>query len=256
MAKHTFDRALQLVLDSEGLWADHPKDPGGQTMRGITMRTYRAWRLANGKPIPTTADLRNIPMADVVAIYRQQYADVIRYDDLPAGLDFATFDYAVNSGPARAAKELQRVVGSAADGIVGAKTLLAAQEAYRADREGTVNRLCDRRLAFLKSLGTWGTFGKGWSRRVSEVRSNALAMARGAITTPQTAAPAQKADPADKKVSATKEGAGGLAAGVGAAGAAITEQFPVVQFMFLALVLVAVGFVIYSARKRARSGEA
>ena len=114
MAKGNFDRSLLLVLAHEGGWADHPKDPGGATMKGVTLATFRRYR-----PGASKADLRNISDADLQRIYRDGYWNVIRGDDLPSGLDFAVFDYAVNSGPGRAAKHLQAVLGVPQDGKVG-----------------------------------------------------------------------------------------------------------------------------------------
>jgi lysozyme family protein len=162
-----FARALAAVLQHEGGYVDHPKDPGGPTNKGVTLATYRKLVEPNG----TAEDLKRITDAQVASIYRSAYWDVIRGDDLPAGLDYAVFDYAVNSGPARAAKSLQGVLGVAADGIIGPVTLAAAQAA---NPIATINALCDRRLAFLKSLSTWATFGKGWQRRVDDVREDAI----------------------------------------------------------------------------------
>src|SRR5690606_31875174 len=100
-------------------------------------------------------------------IYRAQYWDTVRGNELPDGLDYAMFDYAINSGPARAIKELQRVLNVSADGVIGVQTLAAVAEANTAN---LITALMDRRLAFLKGLKTWPTFGRGWSRRVAEVR--------------------------------------------------------------------------------------
>jgi lysozyme family protein len=47
-----------------------------------------------------------------------------------------------------------------------------------------VNDMCDQRLSFLKALRTWGTFGGGWGKRVTGVRSTASVMAGGDL--PQT----------------------------------------------------------------------
>ena len=38
-----FRRALSLVLKHEGGWADHPKDPGGATMKGVTLASFRKY---------------------------------------------------------------------------------------------------------------------------------------------------------------------------------------------------------------------
>lgn len=87
-------------------WSDHPADPGGATMKGITLATYRRY-----KPDATKADLRRISDAMVRKIYKQYYWDKVQGDRLAAGADLATFDYAVNSGHAAAWKSLMKVVG-------------------------------------------------------------------------------------------------------------------------------------------------
>lgn len=164
-----FEACLKETLSHEGGWSDHKDDPGGATMKGVTLDTYRRWR-----PGATKAQLRAITDAEVAAIYRKDYWDAVNADDLPAGLDLVAFDGAVNSGPSRGAKWLQAGVGAKQDGKVGPATIAAARAC---DTRTAVNRACDARLAFLKTLGTWPTFGEGWSRRVASVRSTALAMA-------------------------------------------------------------------------------
>lgn len=52
-----------------------------------------------------------------------------------------------------------------------------ARAARQADAAGLIASICGERLAFLTSLKTWPVFGAGWSRRVAEVRADALAMA-------------------------------------------------------------------------------
>lgn len=167
--RDNFERSLSLVLRHEGGWADHPRDPGGATMKGITLATYRAWLGRN----VTKAELRGISDEAVASIYRANYWNPVNGDNLPAGLDYAVFDYGVNSGPARAAKALQKIVGTTADGIIGPATLTAI---VRHGVQNAILDLCDQRLAWLKRLKTWPTFGRGWQRRVTEVERDALAM--------------------------------------------------------------------------------
>ncbi|MET3924623.1 glycoside hydrolase family 108 protein [Devosia sp. 2618] len=169
MAKTNFAQALGEVLKHEGGWADHPKDPGGATMKGVTLATYRRYR-----PGATKAQLRAITDAELQRIYREGYWDAVRGDDLPAGLDLAVFDFAVNSGPGRAAIYLQNIIGVAPDGKIGPITLKAVEKHSVAS---LINELCSHRLAFLERLSTWPTFGKGWSRRVADVRAKSLSMA-------------------------------------------------------------------------------
>lgn len=165
-----FAKSLALVLKSEGGWSDNPADPGGATMKGVTLATFRAYI----KPGGTKAELRAITDAQLSACYRRQYWDAVLGAELPDGVDYAVFDFAVNSGPSRAAKYLQAVVGVAQDGRIGPATVKAA----KAKPAGVViDALCDDRMAFLKRLPTWGTFGRGWSDRVKSVRTQALLMA-------------------------------------------------------------------------------
>ena len=164
-----FKRALSLVLKHEGGWSDHPSDPGGATMKGVTLATFRRYV----KPSATKADLRNITDEQIATVYRRHYWDAVAGAQLPDGVDYAVFDFAVNSGPARAAKYLQAVVGVSQDGRIGPATL----KAVRAKMHATViHDLCDKRIKFLRGLKTWPTFGKGWKRRVDDVRIEALRM--------------------------------------------------------------------------------
>lgn len=165
-----FAAALKLVLQYEGGYVNHPDDPGGPTNKGITLATYRRFVNANG----TIADLKAITPQEVAKVYRHQYWDAIRGDDLPDGVDFATFDFAVNSGPKRAAQYLQRVVGAKDDGDIGPATLAAVKGKASAT---VINDLCDKRLGFLQGLKTWRTFKRGWSDRVASVRIEANKMA-------------------------------------------------------------------------------
>lgn len=170
MAEYNFENCLSRVLQYEGLWADHPADPGGATMKGVTIGTFAQFK---GRKV-TKEELRNISDADLRAIYRRKYWDVVRGDDLPAGLDLVAFDAAVNSGPSRGARWLQYALGVHQDGKVGPVTIAAAQAA---NVSHSIDYACNVRLDFLRRLKTWPTFGKGWSRRVSDVRASAKRMA-------------------------------------------------------------------------------
>lgn len=165
-----FDACLPHILHHEGGWADHPKDPGGATMKGITLAVFREW---TGKQ-STKAELKAISDETVAAIYRKNYWFPSHCDKLPAGVDLIVFDLAVNSGPGRARRFLQEAVGAEPDGVIGAKTLAAV--AALPPRE-VILRLRNRRERFYKGLNTFGTFGKGWMRRLSEVAVAADRMA-------------------------------------------------------------------------------
>jgi lysozyme family protein len=179
--RSNFRRSLEAVLKHEGEWSNHPKDPGGATMRGITQRIYDSYRKNNGQAIQT---VRNISQAELEGVYYQNYWLMCRGDLLPAGLDYCVFDLAVNSGPGRAVKMLQAVLGVKVDGVPGNVTLAAANAASPTK---TINALCDARMEFLKGLrSTWPTFGNGWTARVKGVRSMAVVMAESAPPAPDS----------------------------------------------------------------------
>lgn len=164
--------ALKHVLQHEGGFSNHPKDPGGATNFGVTQRVYDAYRDRAGDP---RRSVRAITAGEVQDIYKRQYWDAIRGDDLPSGLDYALFDYAVNSGPRRAAQDIQRELGlKQVDGIIGQVSLAGIE---REDVYGLIERLCARRMRFLRGLKHFKTFGNGWTRRVNDVQEIALKMA-------------------------------------------------------------------------------
>ena len=165
-----FFKSLEMVLKHEGGFVDHPDDPGGATNKGITHKTYSDFL---GRPLEDVDELKNIPDEHVQLIYKQGYWDKVKGDNLPSGVDFAIFDWAVNSGPGRAAKALQKAVGATADGAIGPKTLAAVEAADAAE---IIKAVADDREAFYRSLRTFNTFGKGWLRRNKETRDFALEM--------------------------------------------------------------------------------
>lgn len=159
------------MLEHEGGFVNHPKDPGGMTNLGVTKRV---WEEYVGKVV-TEKDMRALTAATVEPLYKRNYWTRIAGDELPSGVDFVVFDYGVNSGTFRAVTTLQRLVKASVDGQIGPKTL-AAVKAY-CDEKGAkalIQDYCDTRLSFLRGLGTWGTFGKGWARRVAETEEFAV----------------------------------------------------------------------------------
>lgn len=221
-----FRKALAVTLKWEGGFVNHPADPGGATNKGITLATYRRYKKG-----ATVADLKRIPRSMVERIYRDGYWDKVNGDRLAPGVDLATFDYAVNSGPAAARKNLHKVLGG---------------PDYR-----TVQRLCRRRLSIYKTFRHWAVFGKGWTRRINAIEAKGVAWAKDG---------GQKrlADEAAKMdARADQQEVGG--AGGGLAGTAGAWQLP--DWMFLVAMLLVVGavaFAVWKARQnrhRARAYE-
>ncbi|KFG66644.1 glycosyl hydrolase 108 family protein [Microvirga sp. BSC39] len=170
MSASRFHQAVELVLQHEGGFVDHPRDPGGATKFGITRQTLSR---ARGRPV-SVEDVRELTRAEAVAVYRRLYWDVLRADELPPGIDLAVFDLAVNSGPVRAVRMMQTILGDPADGIIGPVTLEAARHA---DSSDTIRHLTRARLGFLGRLAAWPVFGRGWRRRVLAVEQGTLRLA-------------------------------------------------------------------------------
>lgn len=170
--RQNFDECLRMLLAHEGGFVDHPSDPGGMTNLGVTKAVYEAWV---GHPVDEAA-MRALKPGDVAPLYRKRYWDVVRGDELASGLDYAMFDYGVNSGNGRAIRTLQECVGVPADGAFGPKTMAAVTQFKDDALKTLIEEVCDKRLNFLKSLKTWPVFGRGWERRVNEVKAKSLAM--------------------------------------------------------------------------------
>ena len=164
-----FEECLALVLHSEGGFVNNPRDPGGMTNLGVTKVTYEGYVNRH----VDEAEMRSLTPDLVAPLYKKMYWDRIKGDDLPVGVDYCLFDLAVNSGVGKAGKLLQMALDVPADGLIGPMTLRALESR---DPEEIVEQVCQERLAFLQSLGTWNTFGKGWGRRVAEVEQHATAM--------------------------------------------------------------------------------
>ncbi len=164
-----FPKILAMTLHHEGGWSDHPKDPGGATMKGVTMQTYSDYL---GRPAMKD-ELRRIPDDHLEAIYRKGYWDKVKGDDLAAispGLAACVFDFAVNSGPGRAAKALQSLCGAVTDGGIGPNTLKQAKAwADMLGPQGAIDAYQAFRQHYLESLDTFAHFGKGWTRRVGDM---------------------------------------------------------------------------------------
>lgn len=150
-----FNDAFDRLLGHEGGYSNHPDDPGGETMWGVTKRVAVAF--GYGGP------MRELSRDVAKQIYRKLYWDAVQADQLPDVVRFEVFDAAVNSGVAQAAKWLQRAVGVTADGVIGAQTVAAARAAgpmLGAHYNG-------QRLQFMTDLAGWPTFSKGWARRIA-----------------------------------------------------------------------------------------
>lgn len=251
MSDTNYGASLQLVLAHEGGFVHHPSDPGGATNKGVTQAVYDRYRRARNLSVRS---VRSIEDREVEEIYRKSYWALVDGDRLPAGLDYAVFDYGVNSGTGKAVKDLQRTLNQKSDyygvlgklkvdGLMGDGTIAAACNAANTDEVALIEDYCNRRIGFLKSLKTFKVFGRGWTRRVLGDKPNetadvgdhgvidyAVQMAKKDLAYPITpeALPtvigakdgeyAGKAIVADQKMTSTKGGVGSVIAGIGVSG--------------------------------------
>ena len=164
-----YNECLKIILMHEGGYVNHPKDPGGETNLGVTKRVYEEWG--------GTKDMKDLTIEDVEPIYKENYWNKIKGDDLPDGLDLCVFDFGVNAGPGRAAKFLQKMIGTTVDGGIGPMTLKAVNEYV--DENGikeTITNYQNMRQEYYEGLSTFDTFGGGWTRRVKETTHEAESM--------------------------------------------------------------------------------
>lgn len=207
--KVTYPETMDGITYSEGDYSDHPADPGKATMKGVTQAVFNEYLATEGL---RSRSVRLITDAEVAAIYRTRYASKIRYDDLPAGVDYSVMDAAVNSGVSRGAKWLQQSLGVTSDGVIGNNTISAA---IKADAIATIKRICAKRTSFLHGLKTFAVFGKGWSSRVARVEAASVSMAKrygGGATTVQVANFAKKEAASAKKNATSSSGTAGASA--------------------------------------------
>ena len=153
-----FDTAFDLLITHEGGFSNHPDDPGGATMYGITEKVARA----NGY----TGAMRDLTLDFSKSIYRKSYWDACRCDQMPDTLRYPLFDAAVNSGPGQAIKWLQSAVGVKADGAIGPVT---QQAVNMAAPQPTRQKMIGNRLRFMTELANWPSFSKGWARRIAAI---------------------------------------------------------------------------------------
>jgi lysozyme family protein len=167
--KENFNEALKAILKHEGGFVNHPKDPGGMTNLGVTKKVWEEWV---GHPVDEKA-MRALTPELVGPMYKKKYWDAVKADDLPDGLDYLMFDFAVNAGPGRAIKIMQKAIGTTPDGAIGPKTMQALKDANQSE---LVAKFSAEKEAFYRSLPTFATFGKGWLRRVAEAKTHAETM--------------------------------------------------------------------------------
>jgi lysozyme family protein len=227
MVASTYDFGINRIIHNyEGGYVNHPDDPGGETIYGITKAVARA----NGYDGP----MKEMPLRWAYDIYKAKYAKPVWYDSIEAGKDFSILDYGINSGPSRPIRVAQAICRLPQTGKMDPTTVTAINAC---NPETFINTMNDERLVFMKSLkggAMWQTFGKGWGSRVADTRRISVNMNKNETKgrPPVEKLPTPRTNPKDPTPKAQhtpnggaiKTGAGTVVAGGGASGAGAAQS--------------------------------
>ncbi len=155
----TFDKAVEFVLRREDEISNDPTDPGGLTKWGIASRWHPEVL------IPTFTRL------EAIRVYKKEYWEACRCDELPPAIAFALFDSAVNNDRSTAIRLLQRALGVTVDGKIGQQTLGAANTS---SLRTVIPEFVAQRAFYYSKLPQILHNGLGWYRRLAECHQLAL----------------------------------------------------------------------------------
>jgi len=169
-----FTNALHHVLECEKGFQNDPRDEGNRLpdgRRGCTTLgvTQAVWESYVGHKV-STADMRALTPAKVAPLYKHKYWDVVNGDNLPSGVDYIIFDFAVNAGVGRAVKLLQTIVNVPSDGIIGAITLDAVKSKVGLD---IIKEYTEAKKDFYRGLKAFPIYGAGWLTRAANAEHTA-----------------------------------------------------------------------------------
>lgn len=154
-----FDQAFEVVVGIEKGYVDDPRDPGGETKFGISKHSY------------PNEDIKNLTLDRAKQLYRADYWNRVRGDELQFPAALALFDYAVNSGVETAIRAAQKALDLKVDGILGPVTFARIDNS---EPEDFVAALQAERLLSLVQLTSWNVFGRGWARRIIRIAIEAV----------------------------------------------------------------------------------
>ncbi len=159
-ADAAFEVAMSFVLKAEGGESNDPHDPGGFTRFGVAQNRH------------PEVNVRELTLEQAKAIYRREYWDAIKGDQLPPHVALVVFDTAVNTGVATAAGILQKAVGVEMDGAIGPRTIAAVGKVGTA----VLERYLGARIVYYASLRGAVRYLSGWARRCFDVHRAAIEM--------------------------------------------------------------------------------
>ena len=166
------EKLVPKILKWEGGFVNHPNDKGGATNKGITIGTYTYYRKVKGLPAPTVEELKNITTDEWMDILKTLYWDKWKADSINnQSIANLLVDWHWGSG-VYGIKYPQQVLGVAADGIVGVKTLSAIND--YPDQEELFQKLWNRRKQHFEDIvkrdPSQKVFLKGWMNRLNDYK--------------------------------------------------------------------------------------
>lgn len=180
----TVQQIAREIVAREGGFVNDPDDPGGATNFGVTIHTMRSLGLDLDRDGSVSiSDVRALTQEQAVDIFVRHYFEKPLIALLPDPLHASVFDMYVNAG-GNAVRILQRMLNEmghdlAVDGVLGPKSIAAAQAAYLSAPDHLVDaygiarrnyyfRIADRRAASRKYARTRSGHKGGWIRRAEE----------------------------------------------------------------------------------------
>ncbi|WP_051310712.1 glycoside hydrolase family 108 protein [Bradyrhizobium sp. Cp5.3] len=173
MAIANFAACLAVTLAHEGGYSNNRNDRGNWTGGNVGVGVLKGTNYGIAAHAYPYLDIKNLTLGDAKELYERDYWKPVWAESLPYGVDLATFDAGVMSGPRQGVLWLQAAVGAKEDGVAGNETI---SKALAANSKATIQKICAKRRTFVQSLSSWKVFGKGWSRRIAEVEAKAVAM--------------------------------------------------------------------------------
>lgn len=151
-----FNQCFDKIIIAEGGYVNDSNDPGGETNFGISKRAY------------PNVDIKNLTLEQAKIIYKNDYWDKIRGDEITYPLNLFLFDCAVNQGVSVAITLLQKSAGISQDGILGIQTLNAIKKTAGIETSFMANRA-------LRYTGTrnFDKYGFGWFKRIFKITKEA-----------------------------------------------------------------------------------
>jgi lysozyme family protein len=165
-----FTSVLTQTISNEGTVPDTSGVGNrGNSLLGITQKSWDDYTKRMGLNSSRVEDIKPVQ----VASFYKDYFKKTGIENLPPDLYRQVFDYSVQSGPPRAIKDLQELVGVKPDGIIGPKTLEAISKYSTQSNELQIDYL-NKRMKFLEKLAkdnpnTHGKLLNGYRNRIDRM---------------------------------------------------------------------------------------